>query len=275
MAKRPQIALACAALALLCTRVPARAGTSAPFAGGERELVVFAATSLREVFTELGADFMKEHPGVRVSLSFAGSQDLRLQLEQGASADLFASADVRHAKALEDEGLALQGRVFARNQLALVVPRGNPAGLHALRDLPRAKRIVLGALQVPVGAYTAQMLAAADAAYGGQFATMVEGHVVSREANVRQVLAKVALGEADAAVVYRTDAAEAAPGSIEQLEIPAALNRTTEYPVEPLRAARNPQLARAFVELLLSPAGQARLARRGFVAVNPGPQGAR
>ncbi len=215
------------------------------------ELTVFAASSLREVFSELARQFEEQHQGVKVALQFAGSQELRVQLDNGAAADVFASADEKQMALLG--GQAPRPRIFAHNQPVLVVPRDNPAGLRVFQDLPKAHRIVLGAAEVPIGAYSDRILAAAHLELGSR--------VVSRELNVRQVLAKVELGEADAAIVYRTDAARRA---VQVIPIPPELNVTAHYPVAVLANSRQPALAAQFVELLRSPAGAATLARFGF-----------
>jgi molybdate transport system substrate-binding protein len=144
----------------------------------------------------------------------------------------------------------------------LVVPKGNPAGLAGLQDLPKARRIVVGVPDVPIGAYTLRILDAASKRYGGDFRARVEARVVSRELNVRQVLAKVALGEADAAIVYRTDAATAR--NVEVIAIPADLNVVAEYPIAVLTRARQPALGDEFVGLVLSPAGREVLKSFGF-----------
>jgi molybdate transport system substrate-binding protein len=220
------------------------------------QLTVFAASSLRDAFQDLGRNLEQQHPGTSVSFNFAGSQELRTQVEHGARADVFASADPRTLRALAGGGLALEPQVFARNEPVIVVPAGNPAGIHSLADLPRARRLVVGAPEVPIGEYTVRILEAASRRYGPAFGAAVESRVASRELNVRQVLAKVALGEADAAIVYRTDAL-ASRGAVE-------VNVVAEYPIAVLRGAPQAGLARAFVELVLSSAGRAVLARHGF-----------
>jgi len=227
------------------------------------QLTVFAASSLRDAFQDLGRSFEEQHPGTSVSFNFAGSQELRTQVEHGARADVLASADPRTLRALAGAGLSLEPQVFARNEPVIVVPVGNPAGIDALADLPRARRLVVGAPEVPIGEYTVRILEAASRRYGPAFGAAVESRVASRELNVRQVLAKVALGEADAAIVYRTDAL-ASRGAVEVISIPPQLNVVAEYPIALLRGAARPGLARAFVELVLSSAGQAVLARHGF-----------
>lgn len=232
---------ACLALAVASSSSGARA----------EELTVFAASSLQEAFSELGQQFEKQHPGVRVALQFAGSQQLRLQLDNGAAADVFASADEKQMALLAER--ATQKQVFAHNLPVLIVPRDNPAGLRVFADLPRARRIVLGAAEVPIGAYSDRILAAAHLDLGGR--------VVSRELNVRQVLAKVELGEADAAIVYRTDAARS---GVQVIPIPPGVNAAARYLIAVLAHARKPGLAAQFIELVRSPAGLATLARLGF-----------
>ena len=227
------------------------------------QLTVFAASSLRDAFQELGQRFGEENRGVEVSFNFAGSQELRTQLQQGARADVAAFADQPQFQALAFENLVGPPAIFARNQLALIVPRGNPAKVLDLRDLPLARRIVVGDPSVPIGSYTLRLLDAASARYGAGFRRKVEERVSSRELNVRQVLAKVRLGEADAGIVYRSDALEA-KAAVETIPISAELNLEATYPIAVLRNAPQPQLAAAFVRLVLSAEGRAVLARHGF-----------
>ena len=236
-------------------------------AEGSKELNVFAAASLREAFAELARLFETRHPATKVQLNLGGSQELRTQIEQGAPADVFASADEKHMQALVLAKLAAGPRVFARNEPVLVVPKGNPAGLAGLADLPKARRIVIGLPEVPIGAYTLRILDAAAKRYGGDFRSRVEEKVVSRELNVRQVLAKVSLGEADAAIVYRTDAGTA-KDKVDVISIPSDLNVVAEYPIAVLARAKESALAKQFVDLVLSRAGREVLSRYGFRAGN-------
>jgi molybdate transport system substrate-binding protein len=225
-----------------------------------REITVFAAASLRESFEDLAKAFeAKTH--VKVHLNLAGSQELRTQIENGASADVFASADQKHMAALVKANLASAPKVFARNTPVIIVPKGNPAKVGNFDQLPNAKKIVIGVPEVPIGNYTLQILDKA----GGDFKQKVLANVASRELNVRQVLAKVTLGEADAGVVYRTDAM-AGKDKVEIIDIPAKVNVIAEYPVAVLSKAPQAAAAKAFVDLLLSGDGQKRLVAAGFVA---------
>lgn len=242
-----------AALVVCGCAAPARAEES-------HEITVFAAASLREAFEDLGKAF-KAKTHVKVRLNLAGSQELRTQIEQGARADVFASADQKHMDALVTTKLATAPRVFARNTPVVIVPADNPAKVASFQDLMKAKRIVIGVPEVPIGNYTLQILDKA----GADFKQKVLANVVSREPNVRQVLAKVTLGEADAAIVYRTDAM-AGKDKVKIIDIPAKVNVVAEYPVAVLAKAPEAAAARAFVDLLLSAEGQKRLAAAGFVA---------
>jgi molybdate transport system substrate-binding protein len=203
-------------------------GASSCAGGSDRTtLSVYAASSLTEAFTELGTRFMGTHSGVDVQMTFSGSQVLRLQIEEGAPADVFASADAEHVGALIAEGLMADGHVFAYNELVVAVPLDNPAGIDSFADLPRAERIVLGTRAVPAGRYAREMLAAADSLVRPGFSADVMAHVVSEESNVRLARSKVELGEADAAVVYRTDAA--ASDRVRVIRIPDAVNVKARY----------------------------------------------
>ena len=231
-----------------------------------RELQVFAAASLRESFTALAAGFERSHPGVKVRLNLAGSQELRTQIEQGASADVFASADTQHMAKLQAQKLVQAPVMFAHNEPVIVVVKGNPFGVKDLRDLRKVKRLVVGAAEVPIGRYTNQILKRHEASGGKATADEVhdiQARVVSRELNVRQVLSKVVLGEADAGIVYRTDAAAAA-GKIDVVTIDRAVNVIAEYPVALVTATKQPELAQAWIALLRSPEGQRQLAQAGF-----------
>ena len=270
---RWRLALRLSALVLLasggllngCQQASSEGGENAESAA-PRELVVFAAASLRDAFGAVGAEFEHRHPGVTVVFNFAGTQALRAQLELGAAADVLASADPVPMDALQRAGHVTRPSVFAHNELVLVVSREAAARVRSLADLPDAAQVVVGAPEVPVGRYTLLLLEHADSAnrpLGPGFGERVLARVVSRELNVRQVLHKVRIGEAEAGVVYRTDTHRAASG-VSVVTPPRELNVVANYPVAVTTRAAQPALAAAFVALLLSPDGQRLLAAEGF-----------
>ncbi len=225
-------------------------------------LVVFAASSLAEAFQDLRDAFEEAHPDVAVRLAFAGSQVLRFQIERGAAADAFASADERHMDALARAGLVVHVRAIADNELAVVVPEDNPAGLRSFWDLPKARRLVVGTPDVPVGAYARRLLRRAADARGEDFAAAAMERVVSEENNARLLRAKVELGVADAAIVYRTDARS---GRVKSIPIPEALGERARIRLGVVAGAANEENARRWVRLVASRPGRRTLARRGFL----------
>ncbi|HET9036726.1 MAG TPA: molybdate ABC transporter substrate-binding protein [Myxococcaceae bacterium] len=242
---------------------PGLAATSDAGRADGTMVTVFAAASLRDVFGALGSAFERDHPGTKVQFNFAGSQELRTQLEHGAPADVFASADLKHMDAARMAGLVDAPKRFATNSPVIVVPTDNPGKVGSLEDLANVKRLVIGTPEVPIGTYTLQILDRAKARYGPDFPARVQARVVSRELNVRQVLTKVTLGEADAGIVYRTDARSAA-GKVRIVEIPVELNVLAEYPIAAVARAPHASLARAWVALVTGPIGQAALEDGGF-----------
>ena len=232
------------------------------------ELNVAAAASLTDAFSELGGLFESQNPGSRVVFNFGPSSGLRTQIEQGAPADVFASADQAQMDQARTNGIvAGEPRVFARNVLVLVLPRDNPGRIAALADLARpGVRLVTTAPQVPIGAYTRQMLQSMsqDPTYGADFADRVLANVRSEELDVRVVLAKITLGEGDVGVVYATDVTPQVAPEVQMLAIPEAFNVVATYPITVVRGARQPALGQRFVDLTLSDAGQAVLARYNF-----------
>lgn len=238
-----------------------------------RELTVFAAASLTDAFNELGPVFEQQNPGSHVVFSFGASSTLRTQLEQGAPADVFASADQRQMDLAVAAGqIAGEPRTFARNLLVIITPKANAAGVTAPADLARpGLKFVTAAPEVPVGVYTKQILEkmSADPAYGADFGAKVLANVVSEEPNVRQIVAKVQLGEADAAIVYSSDVTPASAPDLNVIQIPEAFNVVATYPIAATARAAQPELAQKFNDLVLSPAGQAALAKQHFIPVGP------
>jgi len=228
----------------------------------QRSLTVFAAASLREPFEAIAREFERKHPGVDVRLSFAGSQQLASQIRAGAPADVFASAAPGPVEGLGN--LVAQRRLFAQNRLAIVTPPGAET-VQRLSDLAKVEKVVLAADSVPAGMYARRMLASAARAYGRAWLTKVERSVVSQEVDVRAALIKVIIGEADAGIVYVTDA-KLAGAKVRMVPVPVSLNVTGTYMVASMRESRAPDLAKAFVKSLLERPAQAELLRVGFTS---------
>jgi molybdate transport system substrate-binding protein len=237
----------------------------------EAGITVFAASSLTDAFREIGAEFERQAPGATVRFNFAGSQQLAAQIELAGGADVFASADERWMNAVRDKALfSAEPRPFVGNSLVVVLPVGNPASISTLQDLARPGiRLVLAGPAVPAGKYSREVIEklAASPGFPPGYALAVFANVVSHEENVRAVLGKVLLGEADAGIVYRTDFATTAPGGLLRIEIPGKANVIASYLIAPLRPSVNQSLARRFVEYVCSPPGQAILERFGFLRV--------
>lgn len=231
------------------------------------EVVVYAASSLTEAFLGLEAAFEARHPGVDVRPTFAGSQVLRLQLEQGAAADVFASADERHVNALFRAGLIEQPRTFAWNDLVVVVPEANPAGIDRFEALDGASRLVVGSAGVPIGLYTRRLIDRAEAELGAAWGRAVRAAIVSEESNVRLVRAKVQLGEADAAIIYRTDARHV-PG-LRVIDVPDRLSVRAHYPIAVVTRTTAANESALFVDFVVSPEGREILGHHGFAAHVP------
>jgi molybdate transport system substrate-binding protein len=242
---------------------PAPAASPAPAA--RDTLVVFAAASLRDAFGSLKTEFAKTHPNLDITFNFAGTQELRAQLEHGASVDVFASADRKNMNELETASRVTKPVVFARNEPVIVVAKERASAVTGLADLPKLDKLVIGVPDVPIGHYTAQILSNANKTLGADFSSKFEKKVASGELDVRQVLAKVTLGEADAGIVYRTDA-NTAKDKVGIVTIPADVNVIAEYPIAVVAAAPHPAPAGEWLKFLLSPAGQELLGTAGFLA---------
>ena len=218
------------------------------------KLTVYAAASLTSAFNQTAQAFEANNTGVNVTFNYAGSQILATQLQQGASADVFASADLTHMNSVKNAGLMNNSSItiFAENYLAIIVPTSNPANITSLSDLAM---------------YTLQMLAKAsnNSTYGSSFKNSVLANVVSEETNVNDVVAKVALGQADAGIVYKSDVPAAYQSKVQVIAIPHSVNVLAQYPIGVVSTSSNAQLAQSFINYVTSPDGQAILQSYGFI----------
>lgn len=248
-------------LIVLCLAAcaPARASSR----GAEQEITVFAASSLTDAFNELAEAFESQYDGAEVLLNFAGSTQLAAQFNEGIRADVFASANAAQMQAVIQGGWIEAGTesLFVSNRLTVIVPADNPANIKTLEDLARpGVALVLAVAGVPVRQYTDEIVAAMPADFWRGF----YANLVSEEDNVRQVSAKVALGEADAGIVYTSDVTGDIAGQVQQIGLPDEHNVAAAYPIAPLADAPNPALAQRFIDFVLSQEGQSILARWGF-----------
>src|SRR5262245_44060260 len=254
---------------------PTTSATAAPTAApkpavavGANELVVFAAASLTEPFNELGPQFGAAN-GAKVTYNFAGTPQLRTQLEQGARADLFASANKEQMdQALKSGVVTGETPVFAQNKLVVIVPKDNPGKVEKLEDLARpGLKLVTTVKNVPLGQYTQDALAkmSKDPRFGPDFQQKVTLNVKSEEQDVKQVVAKVRLGEADAAVVYATDVSPAVAAAVTVIPIPDEFNTVADYPIGQVKGAAQPDLAKSFMAYIISGPGVDVLKKYGFI----------
>ena len=229
----------------------------APAASGGESLTVFAAASLKATFTELGHEFEAAQPGAKVGFSFGGSSDLVSQLQNGAPADIFASADEANMTKATNAGLTVGSpQIFATNVLEIAVPKGNPTGIHSFQDLTKAgTRLVVCAKQVPCGSATQKAAQAAG----------VTLKPVSEEQSVTDVLGKVISGDADAGLVYVTDV-RGAGGKVEGVEFPESSAAVNRYPIAGLKQSKASTLAQEFIDFVRSEQGRKVLGDAGFGA---------
>jgi molybdate transport system substrate-binding protein len=231
-------------------------GSGASSSGGGGTLTVFGAASLTNAFTDLAKTYQSQHPGWKVRLSFAGSDALAAQIEQGVGADVYAAASPKYPQQLRGEDLLGHTQDFATNTLVLIVPAGNPAGISAVGDISNGAKLVVGDPAVPIGSYTETVLANL-----GIDPSSLD--VVSREPAVTSILQKVELGEADAGFVYVTDA-KSAGDKVKQIPLPAAAQATAVYPIGIVSGSKQREAAQQWIDLVTSSRGQQTLTGYGF-----------
>jgi len=246
------------------------AGATTPKVTGA--LTIFAASSLTDAFNEMKGKIEAANPGTSLTFNFAASSALRTQLEQGAKADVFASADTTQMGNAQKSNL-INGdpSLFVRNTPVIIVPANNPKGIASPADLAKpGVKLVLATKEVPIGNYARQIFDKMnqEPSYGSDFSTRALANLVSEESNVRQVVSKVQLGEGDAGIVYASDVTPAVRDQVKIISIPMPLNVIAEYPVAALKGSSNDAGSRAFIAYLLSPEGQSILQKWGFIPVS-------
>jgi molybdate transport system substrate-binding protein len=267
------------ALGVLMLALPALAACGSSSASGgattqqNATLNVFAAASLTGAFGEIGKNFETKNPGVKVVFNFAGSQQLAQQIGQGADADVFASANTTQMNNVIKSGQVDSNlsRVFIKNKLVVVFPKDNPKNITKLQDIAApGVKIILADKSVPAGQYALDFLdkASATADYGADYKANVLKNVISYETDVKQVLSKVGLGEADAGIVYTSDATGASGAQVSHIDIPVALQTIATYPIAPIKGSKRPDLAASFIDAVFNSEGQAVLAKYGFLSIN-------
>ncbi|CAN5691906.1 molybdate ABC transporter substrate-binding protein [soil metagenome] len=242
---------------------------SGPGGGGKKQggtLTILAASSLIDAFGELGNTFEKQNAGVEVKQSFGASSDLLVQIQQGAPADVFASAaEEEMDTAVKDSLVEGKPEIFVKNREVVMVPKDNPANIESMRDLAKPDiKLVLAQKDVPAADYAVEILGKANAEYGTSFEQDVLSNVVSREADVRASVNRVVVGDADATFGYASDYTPDTRGRVKVIPIPPDLNTIATYPVAALADAKDPGLAKKWVELVTSKQGQRELEMWNF-----------
>ena len=255
------------AIALIAVLVPAglmgcgRSSGDSGSGGGEKQggtLTILAASSLTDAFGEFAKTFEEQNAGVEVRQSFGASSDLLAQIQQGAPADVFASAAEEEMNTAEKEGLVSgKPEVFVKNREVVMVPRDNPAKIESLQDLARPNiKLVLAQKDVPAADYAVEILGKANAEYGDDFEKNVLSNVVSREADVRASVNRVVVGDADATFGYASDYTPDIRDRVKVIPIPPDLNIIATYPIAALEDAEDRKLAKKWVDLVTSKEGQ-------------------
>lgn len=231
--------------------------------------MVFAAASLTESFTEIGKRLELSHPGLKIIYNFAGSSALRTQLEQGAHADVFASADTVQMEQAKQSGVVQRDSpIFVKNRLVVIVPKANPAKMIEFRDLAKpGLKLDLANAKVPVGNYSRQVISKARNDYGADFEKQALANIISEEDNVKQVVTKIQLGETDAGIVYISDVTPKVSKDVQTIPIPEAYNQTATYPIALTKEVKNNATAQAFIAFVLSGEGQAILKAHNFIPI--------
>jgi molybdate transport system substrate-binding protein len=255
-----------------CGGTTSSSSTSTPTATtAPVSLKIYAASSLTDAFGAIKTAYQAAHPNVSITYNFDGSQTLEQQLANGAPADIFASADTSHMQLAEAAKLVTKSQIFAKNNLVVIIPASNPGHITTLKDLDKSGiKLVVGVPAVPVGKYGLQVLdnLGKSAQYGAAYEKSVKANIVSQEEDDKSVVTQVQLGDADAGIVYRTDVTSAEAKEVTVIPIPTQYNVIAQYPIAVLSGSTQQQADQAFINYLLSTAGQSILENYQFIGSN-------
>jgi molybdate transport system substrate-binding protein len=255
-----------------CGGTTSSSSTSTPTAtAAPVSLKIYAASSLTDAFGAIKTAYQAAHPNVSITYNFDGSQTLEQQLANGAPADIFASADTSHMQLAETAKLVTKSQIFAKNNLVVIIPASNPGHITTLKDLDKSGiKLVVGVPAVPVGKYGLQVLdnLGKSAQYGAAYEKSVKANIVSQEEDDKSVVTQVQLGDADAGIVYRTDVTSAEAKEVTVIPIPTQYNVIAQYPIAVLSGSTQQQADQAFINYLLSTAGQSILENYQFIGSN-------
>lgn len=233
----------------------------------KQEITVFAAASLTESMEEIVNQFEKENPNLKINLHLSSSSKLRVQIEQGVEADLFLSANQKHYDILKDKDFVLEGKQFLSNSMAVIVPKSNPAQIKTLKDIEKTCKLVIAQEEVPAGHYARQIIHSLSGELGENYEQKVLANIVSEENNVKQVVNKVVIREADAALVYKSDITKNTKDKVNVLEIPLEHNVKATYWIGQLKQSKDNKYAKQFYEFLLGEEGQVIFMKYGFKTI--------
>ncbi len=233
----------------------------------KEEITVFAASSLTESLEEVIELFKQENPQVKIRLNVDSTSRLRVQIQQGVQGDIFLSANKEHYDVLKEQGYILEGEVFLYNSMVLIVPEDNPAHIENIEDLQNKCKLVLAQKEVPAGGYAREIIHSLSGPFGAEFEKKVLNNIVSEENNVKQVVNKVVIGEADAAFVYLSDVTQSVKQKVKVLSIPPEHNSRAEYWTSKLTKENQSEYAQRFYDFLISKEGQETFEKYGFKSV--------
>ncbi|MCJ7689199.1 MAG: molybdate ABC transporter substrate-binding protein, partial [Clostridiaceae bacterium] len=231
----------------------------------KQEITIFAASSLTESMEEVVKLFEKENTKVKVNLNLESTSRLRLQIEQGVEADIFLSANKKHYDALDEQGFISKGQTFLENSMVIIMPKDNPANIEKVEDLKNKCKLVIAQKEVPAGGYAREIIHSLSGIYGAEFEDKVLNNIVSEENNVKQVVSKVVMGEADVAFVYSSDVTTSVVEKVKVLRIDPVHNVRAEYWLSKLKTEN--EYAEKFYAFLLSKEGQDIFKKYGFESI--------